>query len=520
MAAGKPTHRAFTRGEMLASFLILAGVSAFFYLTLWTIDFGLMWGQTPLELFVQPGAVDTLTNFGEITVGVLGISLTVVTIIVELASNRYTPRITELFLRDPVNASVLSFFVVSAVFIVWVDMSLYGARYPQYMAGAAVLLMSATLLALLPYFAYVFDFLLPNRVVQRIERKSAEAIQRMARVGTKAVRGARLEVKNAIEQLGDVALNSVDKKDKAIALASLAALAELAEVELLAKDRLPTEWFDTRALTAEDQDFVALHPKMVRALAERRTWMLMKILRQFQSVFGEAVNQIRDVNHVIAIHTRRLATVAVDLGDQHAVDQCMAFLNTYLRNAINCRDVRTAYNLYNEYRALGEHFLEGGHTEAVVTLAERCKFYGQLGFKLKMPFVLETTAYDLCTLLERAHEMNAESHDALLGVFLELDRAAGSATQEASLSGVRKAQIKLATYYLANDAEDLARQIHDDMRNEDRDRLRAICAELEGTVNPDFWEVSDRGINFDYLPPDRRRRLKDFFAWFEGWQSC
>ena len=78
MAAGKPTHRAFTRTEMLAAFVLLSGIAGSLYMILWVLDFGLMWGQTPLELFIQPGAANTLVNFGEITVGVLAVSLTVV----------------------------------------------------------------------------------------------------------------------------------------------------------------------------------------------------------------------------------------------------------------------------------------------------------------------------------------------------------------------------------------------------------------------------------------------------------
>jgi hypothetical protein len=30
----------------------------------------------------------------------------------------------------------------------------------------------------------------------------------------------------------------------------------------------------------------------------------------------------------------------------------------------------------------------------------------------------------------------------------------------------------------------------------------------------EFWEVSDRGVNFDYLSPDRKAKMLDFFDWF------
>ena len=30
----------------------------------------------------------------------------------------------------------------------------------------------------------------------------------------------------------------------------------------------------------------------------------------------------------------------------------------------------------------------------------------------------------------------------------------------------------------------------------------------------DFWEVIDRGTNFDYLDSERKQKLKIFFSWF------
>ena len=86
--------------------------------------------------------------------------------------------------------------------------------------------------------------------------------------------------------------------------------------------------------------------------------------------------------------------------------------------------------------------------------------------------------------------------------------------QEASLRGVRKAQLKLATYYLQVGAEDMARRVWEDMRDENADRLGSIRDELLAVQSKDFWEISDRGGNFDYLPPARKELLRVFFGWF------
>ena len=38
--------------------------------------------------------------------------------------------------------------------------------------------------------------------------------------------------------------------------------------------------------------------------------------------------------------------------------------------------------------------------------------------------------------------------------------------------------------------------------------------EMLSIVAKDFWEVVDRGTNFDYLDDGRKARLREFFGWF------
>lgn len=66
-------------------------------------------------------ALDTLSNAAEVVAGVLAIAITVVAIVVQLAATRYTHRITSMFVREPVNVSVISFFVLTTIQCVWVS---------------------------------------------------------------------------------------------------------------------------------------------------------------------------------------------------------------------------------------------------------------------------------------------------------------------------------------------------------------------------------------------------------------
>ena len=102
----------------------------------------------------------------------------------------------------------------------------------------------------------------------------------------------------------------------------------------------------------------------------------------------------------------------------------------------------------------------------------------------------------------------------MLRLLLDLDKEAESQAQENMLKGVRKAQAKLASFYLAGDGEQHARKIFADMKDERPERLRSIRDELLRIETKDFWEVIDRGTNFDYVDAARKAQLKVFFSWF------
>jgi hypothetical protein len=147
-------------------------------------------------------------------------------------------------------------------------------------------------------------------------------------------------------------------------------------------------------------------------------------------------------------------------------------------------------------------------------MAGHFRYYAQLGSGMGLSFVAETAAYDLCTLCERASDRQAPAHDRLLATLLELDKEAENTAQEKALRGVRKAQAKLASFYLLRGQTTHARTIHADMALETPERLRSIRDELLAVTSKDFWEVVDRGTNFDYLDDARKETLRAFFAWF------
>jgi hypothetical protein len=258
-----------------------------------------------------------------------------------------------------------------------------------------------------------------------------------------------------------------------------------------------------------------MDPESLADLERRRTWVEWKVMRQYLGIYNEALASMRDINYLIAIDTRYIGDAASRARDAELIDLVYRFMNSYLRATLNARDVRTAYNVLNQYRLLVETYLRDGNTDAAREGVRYMCYYGHVSFGMKLTFVTETVAYDVSAICQQAHELGAPVVDEMLAQLLELDRPLGSPAQEAALLGVRKAQVKLAAYFLSKRDEGRARRIVDDMRHEPRARLEQIRTALESVTTKDFWEIIDRGRNFEYMPPEERAQLVTLFEWLE-----
>lgn len=504
---------------------IVGGVSLTLFVLTYLIDNGSH--TDPVDMLFRlthpnpAAAANTLANSGEIVAAVLAIALTVVAIVVELASNRYTHRVTELFVNEPINFAIMSLFVVTALQGVWVTMTFddrsHGWRdhqgfVPYAGIGVTMLLLTACLLILLPYFNFVFAYLNPISIVDRIYKHTVKALT----AGKLDIHGLQQEAVRGVEQIGEVALNAMENRDKGVSMAAVDALRDLLRDYQVARKRLPDAFHVLDGDLAHNPDFVSMDPSVLADVSARKIWLELKILRQYQMVFGDSLVRMRDVSYLIAINTRVIADEAVKAGRHELVQLCIKFLNTYLRMAINGDDVRTAYSVIHQYRLLAQSLLDyrgGAHS---LEIARYFSYYGHLSFDAKLPFILETVAYDLCTLSEAAHKASSPIVDELLSIFLRIDKKDGGEAreQDASLRGVRKAQVKLATFFLERGDEARARRVQKDMADEGPERLASIRDELLRVESPEYWEIIDRGFNFDYLPPERKAMLNRFFEWF------
>ena len=80
-----------------------------------------------------------------------------------------------MFIREPVNICCQSMFVGVTLLCIWI------AAYPeqtQHLHVTALVCVTIALISLLPYFGYVFTFISPLNVIQRVSRQTAKAIKK------------------------------------------------------------------------------------------------------------------------------------------------------------------------------------------------------------------------------------------------------------------------------------------------------------------------------------------------------
>ncbi len=521
----RPRARVVGRRLWLVPMAILAAIAFAGFIAFYLIDhFATGGGPSPVAgnpiahyvRFDPPFITDALSGLAAMSAAVLGIVITVVSLLVQLSSERYTG-VAQMFLRDRINVAVMAYFVVACVCGVFVSLSVHSNFVPRVAVVAMIVATVVGLLMMLPYFAYVFRFLEPSSLVERIAANAAHELAAGA-VSHDPIEIARAQspALTAMEELTDITSNSISGKDKIIASRSVDAIKDFVLKYLAIKDSADARWFAIGEHIRDNPDFVAMDPESLRELEGDRTWLEWKALRQFLGIYAEAQSAMPDINYLIAIDTRYIAEAALVKNDIAVVELCFRFMNSYLRSALNARGVRTAYNVLNQYRLLVETMVRAGRADLALEGVRHMIYYGRTGFDMQLGFVTETVAYDVSSLCEFAYvpdgEPGAGIDDKMLTMFLELDQPLRGKRQDSALQGVRKAQIKLACHYLEVGAEARAQRIANDMAGEERDRLRQLCDQLNGVTSKEFWEIIDRGRNFEYMPAKQKAQLDRFFA--------
>ena len=471
-----------------------------------SLDDAMTWASLS-DAIRQVGLANAMGSLAEVLAAILGLSLTVVAIVVQLASARYPAKIVDLFMFDRVNVAVFGFMASSCIYTALVPLLAVDTP-PPIATGIGVAISVVNFGLLLPYFAHVFAFLEPTNIITQIETR-AFALMHIAaerQISGRELLSAQNQTAAAVERIADNCMAAVTQSDRNLALHSVRTLEAMVTNYLEVKARLPSGW------SAVDWSvFGTLAKEFVDEIVDHGTWLEAKALMEYERVIRRALAEMGEVVSQVASSTRNIGMAAIACNDHHVVDFAVRFFNTYIRHGLNARNVRAVYNILYEYRRLAVAVFRWDR-DAGRRVVEHLVYYGRTANDFGLPFVTVTCAHDVRVICQEIYGDDDVEVDELLDLFLTLDQPSEHKSEEVALIGVRKAQSILGGFFLQQGATDLADLIRHDMRHENSARLAAIKNEILAVTERKFWEITDRGHNFDYVDDELRPYLEEFFA--------
>lgn len=460
---------------------------------------------------------NTLGGLGEVITAVLGIEITAVAIIVQLAANKYSSKVMDLFINNKINFIIIAIFIATSLNTLLVVNTLREDQVAYWSITFIIAAIGLSLIVVIPHFNYVFNFLRPENFLSYIRQDSVKIFNDLADGKKRYSDDLKEAVHQNITFVGDIAMNSVYQGDRAVTLLCLTTLREITEEYLKRKKDIPGEWFELSGNESRDPDFSNYSAFVLKMIYERKIVLERKVFRLYELIFNNSRVSLRDVASGVLLNTELISMASIKYKDNGVLHTTFQYFNSFLRSAITGKDPRSAFNTLEHYRIVAEQLLDD-NPKLVEDISFYFKYYGQEANKYQVFFILETAAYDLCRLNELAFEKKVPNINELLKMFLNLDqemKEQGDREKgERSLIGVRIAQAQLAGFYLLNEAKEMAKEIYEDMKSEPMHRIEKIRGIIFGTKNEEFWEITPRGINFNYIPPERRAALVEFFTWF------
>ena len=442
---------------------------------------------------------DILSPMARAYNNVLAMLIATIGLAIPLTANMHTPKLIEMFLRDRVNRWVLSFIAIGAAHVLWVDYMIGPKFAPTWAITLAVYFALAGWAILLPYFFYVVRFVDPSRLVIRLSDEVTRIVRRVANRKLDPA-AAQIDLSTHINQLGTIIIKSLDRNDRDVAAEGTWAIKVLLDDYDKHKNRMPKEWFKV-----DRADFVGLSDEALEMLTETRTWYEMKCLLQIEDGFLRALRGSNDSVSTFSDATRVIASHAHENHDEHALRLYIRFFNNYLREAIKARNLRAVYDVFLHYRRLGRELVD--RPELLREIAQHFAYYAVMARTYGMVFAPQLALFDLGYITRRAYERASPAADELLKIALSMPHRTGNDLHTMAV----KAKLILGGFFIENKHDGEAELVRKNLKDVESGNIERAELELLA-AGRSFFEVTDRQLNVEYVPPERREPLKQFCA--------
>jgi hypothetical protein len=434
-------------------------------------------------------------NFSQL----LAVTFTTVAIAVPLTANMYSLKFLDFFIKDPINAAVLTLVVFAGLNNVILTYAIKDNFVPVFDLHLSLVLVIVCSALLFPYLYYIFRFLHPQSLLVRLQDEIAAALRAAQRRPQHAARYHR-PVAEGVEHIVNIAVRSVDRVDRNTAIECVHTLEEVARHYWTVKASLPPAWF-----AAEANNFLGFSSQYMADLSANHTWVEMKIFSQMRQLQSAALPRMHDVVYTLARALRRLGLTEAASEDAALREMIVEYFNTFVRRAITVKDSRSVFSVFDQYRTYAETRAVA-FPELTQEIAYYFQYYGQLARENGLTFVVEVVAHDLGALVQHAWETGAPCRQKLLERFMLYDTVAA-----VPLAGVKKAQAKLASYFLLAGEAEPAEVIGRTFNGLAPAFIHAVADDMLHVRRERYWEVNERRINLDYVPDPQREKLREFF---------
>lgn len=452
---------------------------------------GVPWSELSATAKTGPAMASTVSRaFNNLTAMVL----TFIALAVPITANMYTPKLIEIFVRDRINIAAMIFFAgmgahavfgQAMMFEQWSPRAIYTTLWVSGVVGFTVLV---------PYYFYVLSFLNPATIIRLVRDLIFREFDGLAK-GVDDVPEARRRLDQEILNFGNVVLRAVDRADRDVSIDAVSGVRQIALRYAEIKPHLPPAWFevDRKRFAGSSEDAIEL-------LERERVWVEHRCLHQLNLAYAASLSKMPDAISAISDVNRRIAESASRQGDDGVLRLCVRYMNTFLREAVKKKDVHAIYDVVWQYKALAVDLLRDRPLMSL-EIGRHLKYYAEFARWQGMAFIYELVAADLGGLVESAYEAGASTSADLLAVLesFETDKAATRLTKSRAI---------LAAFFESKGLAAEAAQMRSRLEGTPVALLDSALSQLLATVDPVFWEVTDRQRNLDYVEPVRRDAVK------------
>jgi hypothetical protein len=263
---------------------------------------------------------------------------------------------------------------------------------------------------------------------------------------------------------------------------------------------MPKEWF-----VVDRADFVGLSDEALEMLTETKSWYEMKCMLQLEHGFLRALHNANDTVSTFSDALRVIACRAEAHHDQEALRLAIRFFNNFLREAIKAKNLRAVYDVFHQYRRLGRELVD--RPELLREIGGHFSYYAGMARTYGMVFAPQLAIFDLGYVTRRAYERASPAAGELLQEVLSLPHRTADDTHSMAV----KAKLILGGFFVENKREaeaELVRRNLGDVATGEIERAEAALL----AAGRSFFEVTDRQLNLEYVPPERREPLRKFCA--------